>query len=56
MFSHIWETRTDSLPCYLPLFILKLSECNRVELSAAFLAAFSNFKPFFSTWVILAPF
>ena len=34
---------TDSLPCDFPVFILKLSECKQVELSAAFLAVFVNY-------------
>ena len=32
----IWATRTDSLPCDLPVFISKLSECKQVEQSTAF--------------------
>ena len=38
-----WATMTDSLPCGFPVFISKLSECKKVELSADFLAAFSEF-------------
>ena len=35
--------RTDSLPCNLTMFILKLSEFDQVELCATFLAVFANF-------------
>ena len=38
-----WETRTDLPLCDFPVFILKLSECKRVELSAALLASFVNY-------------
>ena len=38
-----WATRADSLPCDFPVFILKLSECKKVELSAALLASFDNY-------------
>ena len=38
-----WATRTDSLPCDLPVFISKLSQSKKVELSATFLSAFDNF-------------
>ena len=42
-FSRIWETRTDALPCNLPVFILKLSECKKVELFDDYLAVSANF-------------
>ena len=42
-FSLSWSTRTDSLPCDFPVFISKLSEFKKVELSADFLADFANF-------------
>ena len=38
------------------MFISKPSKCKQVELSADFLAAFANFKIFYSTWMILVPF
>ena len=41
--SRSWETSNDSLPCDVHMFILKLSECKKFELSAAFLAVFANF-------------
>ena len=41
-----WETRTDLLPFYFPVFISKLSECMKVGLFAAFLAAYANFSVF----------
>ena len=47
---------TDSLSCDLSVFISKISECNQVELSAAVLAAFVNFKYFCINWMILAYF
>ena len=52
-FSQSWETRTDSLPCDLPVFILKLSECKKVELSDAFLAAFVNYLVSINDTVLL---
>ena len=42
-FSLIFATRTDSLPCDFPVFILKLSECKQVEFSAAFLDDIVNY-------------
>ena len=42
-FSLGFENRTDLLPYNLPVFISKLSECNQVGFSAAFLADFDNF-------------
>ena len=38
-----WETRTDSLPCDLYVFISKPYECTQIELYATFLAAFDNY-------------
>ena len=38
-----WSSRTDSLPCYLPEIILKISVSKIVELSADFLVDFDNF-------------
>ena len=38
------ETRTDSLPCDLTVFISKIYECKQVELSTYFLATFANFQ------------
>ena len=37
-----WETRADSLPCDLSVFILKLYECKNVEFSSNFISAFDN--------------
>ena len=48
-----FTTRTDSLPYDFPLFILKLSECKQVELSAAFLATFVNYLVFIKDTVLL---
>ena len=42
-FSLSWVTRTDSLPCDLPVGIFKLSECKQVDLSAGFLDDYANF-------------
>ena len=55
-FSQSWSTRTDSLHFSLPMLTLKLSECKQVELSAGFIAVFSNFNSFCSTWVVSASF
>ena len=52
-FSMSWETRTDSLPCDFTVFILKLSECNQVEFSAAFLVAFVNYLVYIKDTVLL---
>ena len=41
--SRSWATRTDSLSCYLSVFILGLSECKQVEFAASFIADFDNF-------------
>ena len=54
--SWSWATRTDSLPYDLPVFILKLSECKKVEFFAAFLANLANFKYFCSTWMVMPTF
>ena len=40
----------------VPVFILKLSECKQVELTACFPAALANLKYFYITWMVLAPF
>ena len=40
LFSLSWSNTTDSLPCNLPVFTLKLYECNQVEFYAAFIDAF----------------
>ena len=52
-FSLSWATRTDSLPCDLPVFIYKLSECNIFELSAAYIYDFANFLVFINDTVQL---
>ena len=44
-------TSPDSLPCYFPVFISKLSEFRRVQFSADFLDVFDNLK---SPYLILS--
>ena len=41
-FSLGWETRNDLLPCNLPVYILKLSDCKLIEISVDFLPNFAN--------------
>ena len=42
-FSRSWSIRTDSLSCDFSVCISKLCGCNKVELSAPFIAAFNIF-------------
>ena len=48
-----WATRTDSSHCDFPVFILNLSECKQVELSAAFLVVFVNYLVSINDTVLL---
>ena len=51
-----WATRTGFLPYDLPVFISKLYECNKVELSDTFLDDFAHFNFFCSNWMVISPF